>query len=114
MLELLADARPRGSQLGFGILSRMLRAAPRSSGLLSSPPRLRPEHAEHWQLGRTAGRATVTDALQSTTFRLYSSAATPVTGPRSPRHPASDAKSSFHKNWKRCEKLILQQPGNGR
>jgi hypothetical protein len=52
MLELLADARPRGSQLGFGILSRMLPAAPLSSGLLSSPPRLRPEHAEHWQLGK--------------------------------------------------------------
>jgi hypothetical protein len=47
MLELLADARPTGAQLGFGILSRMLPAAPRSSGLLSSPPRLRPEHAVH-------------------------------------------------------------------
>ena len=54
MLELLADARPRGSQLGFGILSRMLPAAPLSNVLLSSPPRLRPEHAEHWQLGKNA------------------------------------------------------------
>ena len=32
-------------------------------------------------------RATVTDALQSTTFRLYSSAAAPVTGTVAPRHP---------------------------
>ena len=32
-------------------------------------------------------RATVTDALQSTTFRLYSSAAAPVTGAAAPRHP---------------------------
>ena len=32
-------------------------------------------------------RATVTDALQSTTFRLYSSAAAPVTGEAAPRHP---------------------------
>ena len=32
------------------------------------------------------GRATVTDALQSTTFRLYSSAAAPVTGAAAPRH----------------------------
>ncbi len=52
MLELLADAPPRGSQLGFGILSRMLPSAPLSIVLLSSPPRLRPEHAEHWQLGK--------------------------------------------------------------
>jgi len=32
-------------------------------------------------------RATVTDALQSTTFRLYSSAAAPVTGAAAPRQP---------------------------
>jgi hypothetical protein len=31
--------------------------------------------------------ATVTDALQSTTFRLYSSAAAPVTVAAAPRHP---------------------------
>jgi hypothetical protein len=54
MLELIADARPRGSQLGFGILSRMLPAAPRSSGLLSSPPRLRAEHAVHLRISVTS------------------------------------------------------------
>ncbi len=32
-------------------------------------------------------RATVTDSLQSTTFRLYSSAAAPVTAAVAPRHP---------------------------
>ena len=32
-------------------------------------------------------RAPVTDASQSTTFRLYSSAAAPVTGAAAPRHP---------------------------
>ena len=108
MLELLADARPRGSQLGFGILSRMLRAAPRSSGLLSSPPRLRPEHAEHWQLGRTAGRATVTDALQSTTFRLYSSAAAPVTGAgiSVPRH-------KVHARYSEIRNLIVGKTPSG-
>ena len=31
-------------------------------------------------------RATVTDALQSTTFRLYSSAAAPVTGAAADEH----------------------------
>ncbi len=38
-------------------------------------------------------RATVTDALQSTTFRLYSSAAAPVTGAAAPRHPCLGAKA---------------------
>jgi len=32
-------------------------------------------------------RATVTDALQSTTFRLYSSVSAPVIGEAAPRHP---------------------------
>jgi len=34
-----------------------------------------------------ARRGTVTDASQSTTFRLCSSAAAPVTGVAAPRHP---------------------------
>jgi len=38
-------------------------------------------------------RATVTDALQSTTFRLYSSAAAPVTG-EAPRHPLPRCQST--------------------
>ena len=45
-------------------------------------PRLRPPLTE-----MEDRRATVTDALQSTTFRLYSSAAAPVTGAAAPRHP---------------------------
>ena len=41
----------------------------------------------HFRTGMEDRLGTVTDASQSTTFRLCSSAAAPVTGAAAPRHP---------------------------
>ena len=61
-----ARGRPRKTIHIFHVCLRRMGVPPRTSG--GTP--------------QTSGRATVTDTLQSTTFRLYSSAAAPVTGDR--------------------------------
>jgi len=57
-------------------------------------------------------RATVTDAIQSTTFRLYSSAAAPVTGAEAPRHPLPRCQGPRHKVQARHARYseILRNP----